>query len=975
MKLNISIAYLAMSCQLYATCGETFTGSHIWHCPDTGNATTNANDLVSFMNSKPFACGDRIILDGGITYRGDTSSGVLIPLKSQTGCSGKYTSIESSKLGEIPLGLKKGIENYRSKMATIEVATNAIFQLMDGTGTNNYVMRGIRGTSQAYTVANRFRIAALVFASQFQWTAENLNLYSPRNIELDRCLFEDYEQAIYGYPNTSNTDGNAFVRGISLGIDAPIQNLYVHDSAFILDGYTNSSGTGGTTDWITISGATATNPAVIQGTTLTTQLGITYNASCGACGGLDDPGACATACKRVVIRGATGSWLTLNGPRAVRARADGNVDVFVPSPDYVVGHTAFDASSFGAFTATSPTMASVAGLVQYAVSVGSTASSWRIIDNFIESWAMPVWLGGTDGPPIDPGTIQSGSTPTSLVLNHVRNLKVGMAISFAVPNGSGPSTYCILGNPGSGCYATDNFRVGRVTAITGTTATLEPWGVDGTDGITPSVGGEAIWDTWKIQGIEVRGNEISRGYLQSNASVGKGVAETKGCINCLFDGNAMGGYLDSTGTMRGNIGGTYFMESVSQGGKAPNFTHHNVRWSNNLGSGQLGSGSVSCAWANALIGNYVHFHSAITADRMFYEHNIATGCEAVSFTTLQHIKTLSGLDSHFKHNTFAPNMAQANSYSFTYNSECIPAGTETFPFFPEIGRNFNVGVQDNIIGYGDGPIVGAPNNATCWPTIAQDIQKNIIVDTQSVGTSVINAVFPNNFPVANYTSFWAGTCAFDSWTNCSLASGNPNRGAASDGGDPGADVLQIQDRLYRWSERAGLIQFDPLAVNMVPRLGNWTLGSVAAAVNFKLFNSAASACTVELFTNRNRSTRHADASTAQACNRASSVVDGNSVSYVFGGSSALTANTEYFYKITDGTRVMVGSFKTTADRGASTNLRYSYASARVGALCTNPGMSTGCTSYSSATTHDVTIPNGTIRYYSAGGIGVKALTW
>jgi len=957
--------------RLQATCSETFSGSHVWHCPDTGNATTNANDLVTFMNSKPYACGDRIILYAGVTYRGDTASGVLAPLKPQTGCSGKYTSIESSKLGEIPTGLKKGIENYRAMMPTIEVATNAIFQLWGDPGTNNYVLRGIRGTSQAYTVANRFRIAALVFASEFPWTAANLAVAAPKNIEIDRCLFEDYEQAIYGYPTTSNTDGNAFVRSVSLGIDAPIQNLYVHDSAFILDGYTNSGGTSGTTDWITISTATATNPAVIQGTTLTTQLGITYDAGCGVCGGLDDPAPCATACKRVVIRGATGSWLSLNGPRAVRARADGDVDVFVPNPDYTTGHTAFDASGFGAFTATSPTMASVAGLVQYAIAVGSTANNWRIEDNFIESWAMPIFLGGTDGPPIDPGVIQSGSTSTSLILSHVRNLQVGMEVAFAVPAGSGPSTYCVLGNVGSGCYATDTFRAGRVTAISGTTVTVEPWGVDGTDGVTPETGGSAIWDTWKIQGIQVRGNEISRGYLQSNASVGKGVAESKGCINCLFDGNAMGGYMDASNVMRGNVGGTYFMESVSQGGLAPNFTHYNVRWSNNLGSGQLGGGSASCLWGNSMIGNYVHFHSAITAQRMFYEHNVATGCEAVSFTTLTHIPLYSALNSHYKHNTYAPNMAQANSYRFAYNSECNPTGTAGFPFFPEIGRSFNAGVKDNIIGYGDGTSITDPT--TCWPTLSTDLQKNIVIDTESVGTSVINAAYPNNFPVADYTDFWAGTCAYDSWTNCSLKSTNPNRGAASDGGDPGADILQVQDRLYRWSERAGLIEPNILAANMTLRAGNWTIGATTTVANFMVFKSATSACTVELFTDRNRVTRHADASTAQACNRASSVAAGNRVSYVFGGSSALTAATTYFYKITDGARVMVGEFTTLAAAAAARVYSYTYSTARTGNLCTDPAMTTSCSAISSATRHAVSIPQGSTRYYQPAQGNVVAL--
>jgi hypothetical protein len=492
------------------------------------------------------------------------------------------------------------------------------------------------------------------------------------------------------------------------------------------------------------------------------------------------------------------------------------------------------------------------------------------------------------------------------------------------------------------------------------------------DGTAPEVGGEAIWDTWKVQGIQIRGNAISRGYLHSNASVGKGVAEVKKCIDCLFDGNSMGGYLDSSNTMRGNVGGTYFMEASNQGGKEPNHIIRNTRWSNNLGSGQLGGGSASCLWGNAIIGNYVHYHSAITSEGQFYEHNIATGCQATEAPQQTHIYTISAVNSHYKHNTFAPDMAQTYSYRFLANGDCVPVAGVTFPFFPEISRNYNAAVKDNIIGYGEGYYLGnnngTPDPATCWPTIANDIQKNIIVDTESVGTSTINTAFPNNFPVANYTSFWAGTCAFDSWTNCKLASGNANRGAASDGGDPGADIEQVQDRLYRWSERAGLIESDmPASPQMRNRAGNWKIGSTAASVRFQLYNSLASACTVELFTNRNRATAHADASSAQACNRSSSVASGNNVSYVFGGGSALTADTTYFYRITDGTRVMVGEFKTQPAGSGAAVSTYRYSSARTGNLCTDAAMSTSCSSISSAATHSVSVPQGALRYYQAAG--------
>ena len=160
----------------------------------------------------------------------------------------------------------------------------------------------------------------------------------------------------------------------------------------------------------------------------------------------------------------------------------------------------------------------------------------------------------------------------------------------------------------------------------------------------------------------------------------------------------------------------------------------------------------------------------------------------------------------------------------------------------------------------------------------------------------------------------------------------------------------------------------PASPNMRLRNGNWTIGSTTAVVRFQIYNSiASSGCTVELFTNRNRATAHSDASSAQFCNRTTSVVSGNNVSYVFGGGSALTADTTYFYRITDGTRVMVGEFKTQPAGSGAAVSTYRYSSARTGNLCTDAAMSTSCSSISSAATHSVSVPQGALRYYQAAG--------
>lgn len=375
-----------------------------------------------------------------------------------------------------------------------------------------------------------------------------------------------------------------------------------------------------------------------------------------------------------------------------------------------------------------------------------------------------------------------------------------------------------------------------------------------------------------------------------------------------------------------------------------------------------------------MIGNYVHYHSGKTAERIFYEHNVAVGCEAVAQPQFTHIQMLSALNSHYQHNTFAPNMAQTYDYRFASNSDCIPAGTENFPFFPEIGRSYNAGVRDNIIGYGNGAYLGNPNTATCWPTIANDIQKNIIVDTESVGTSTINMAFPNNFPVANYTSFWAGTCAYDSWQNCKLAAENPNRGAASDGGDPGADIEQVRDRIERWSERAGLLQSNPHTALMELNPSSWQVGSTHVAVRFTL-TAPLSACTVELFTTRNRSALHADSNAAERlpCARAGSFVEDNMAVFVFGTFAPLSPSKKYFYRITDGPRVMVGEFSTVGARSGAFLWPLQLPAASTLTYASNADF-TGAATLPSSTQHSLPVASGAVVYWRVDASGKKAVS-
>jgi len=59
------------------------------------------------------------------------------------------------------------------------------------------------------------------------------------------------------------------------------------------------------------------------------------------------------------------------------------------------------------------------------------------------------------------------------------------------------------------------------------------------------------------------------------------------------------------------------------------------------------------------------------------------------------------------------------------------------------------------------------------------------------------------------------------------------------------------------------------------------------------------------------------------CGRAGNLVDDGRVVFVLGNVAALTPGTEYFYRVTQGAAVMVGSFRTSADAVRSFGLQVS----------------------------------------------------
>jgi hypothetical protein len=954
----------------------TATGPDTWHCPDTGSPVTNGSDLFTFLNNQPFACGSTIILYSGVEYR--IPEGYPDPyfvLRPQVNCDGRMTDLRSSDLENIPFGAKKNLVEYRSLMPTISTSNNAVFRLMADSvnkrGTNNYKFSGLRITTTQWAHENRAVVGSLMFYTTFDWiywpacaptnscNDDNVRFYGAKKLEIDRCLFEEWEDEAYGDPDPANTNGDAFFRTVYFGISLPPgDDFYVHDSYMKFVGYRQA------TPWAAITSATATNPAGLGGTNLQAPLGISYKPSCtSACVGFGDGGPCGGACARVVFRGGTGAWASLNGPKYVRARSDGGLDVVIPDPDFGYGGSPAYYDGTGKGPLSGAVELAKADLQSQTAISSSMSSNVRIIDNHIETWGITIFLGGSDGPPIDPAIVLNGSTVTTWELSHTRELKVGDIVSVSAPPGAGKSIYCTTFG---GCQSSQT-RAGRVVSINGSTVTVEPWGSDGVD-VAPKVGGQAIWRNHITQGLQVRGNNISRSPGHRNADAGKGPFENKSCVDCIVDGNVMNGHLNPDGSISATTAGNYFITARNQGGRSPSSRVHNFRFSNNLASGTTPSGSPNCIWRMTL--NLVDNEFSNTrGQNVWYEHNLHVGCKAFSVGTFQHVELGGVLNSGYRHNTVAVGMAQQYPYRMIMASDC-----NTFTPQPEWGQNRNGIVQDNILGFGDGSHTGSPSAAVCWPTMANDVRNNIIVDTEGVGANTVNTQFPGNFPVSNYNGFWEGSCDHNNWTNCRLANTNPNRGVASDGGDPGADVEQIRDRVHRWSEKAGLLEVDMGTQTMQPHRDAFKIGSTQAALTFRTHDGPAGACTLELFTNRNRANLHADTDEAseQSCARDGNVQEDNTIVFVLGKNEPLTPNTTYFYRIRDGERTMVGEFTTLALGAAATNWDIQLPSASTVTYSTSADLSGG-TTLSSGTVHRIPVAANSVVYWRVGAAGMRSV--
>lgn len=182
---------------------------------------------------------------------------------------------------------------------------------------------------------------------------------------------------------------------------------------------------------------------------------------------------------------------------------------------------------------------------------------------------------------------------------------------------------------------------------------------------------------------------------------------------------------------------------------------------------------------------------------------------------------------------------------------------------------------------------------------------------------------------------------------------------ASDGKDVGADIDYVE------AMTDGVEAGTPSLQSTV-RIER---GSNRALVRF----TSASSCSLALYTEATRTTLSADttAGANQLDSRTGNIINGSNRSFVLGTVSALTPSTEYWYKLTCGSRLAVGSFRTLAT-GAGATITVRHPSAVAGEYSTSANMSAP-TAISSAAIHPIPVPAASVRYYRPTGGTISVL--
>lgn len=619
----------------------------------------------------------------------------------------------------------------------------------------------------------------------------------------------------------------------------------------------------------------------------------------------------------------------------------------------------WDSTSAGAVTGTA-TWREAVPHNSYDIAVIAAPGPLRVVNNYLDAWFSSIFLGGGGSPTSHTATMSSVSA-TGATLSTVSGMRVGEIVAIQTPytgyqsgwrtvkistvnSGTGAVTWTPWGITGLATAAKDitagtcstsgttvtvqggtmyvgfqDFYSGVPVVINGTTYTVSFINSNAQFTLTtsagtqtnvacnlamlPSSGGTAQWDGVPGTAVEVRGNYLHRSdYGYPNSGVCKAMHEMKIVNGGLWDGNVYDGFTCVT------LG----LTQRNQTGASPWSSLRDLTFSNNLA---LNSERIAQMLLDDDLATTVRKEQAPAGSNYGGGNNHFLNNLFLDLNTDPHYENSQegmDVDDLWAHNTFYRPAATGILLPTACDNSRVP------PYGYINGQFVNNLFKFGFYGF---------NAGACYPSQSTLAVNNILVDDQGVGNATVNGNAPNNLYAANNAAVgFSGTCDASGadWKNCGLSNSSTFKGGASDGGDPAADISAIRDRTADkctsgcgyggFSEQEGLLVFNSSTNTMDI---TWTPGNTTSSPVFTIVNSIGS-CAAHLYTNLARTTEVADTVSSSACNRAGNTVIGSQVTFVFGHNTALTPNSTYYYSITDGSRVMVGSFRTSGSGVAPT---------------------------------------------------------
>jgi hypothetical protein len=324
-------------------------------------------------------------------------------------------------------------------------------------------------------------------------------------------------------------------------------------------------------------------------------------------------------------------------------------------------------------------------------------------------------------------------------------------------------------------------------------------------------------------------------------------------------------------------------------------------------------------------------------------YRIIGGGEQLTFTN----NTISGLTTHTNMHMNAGDSSYPNVEGVVFNNNIGPYG--------------GFGWRTGGFGEGEASINGEFNNGT----YTVDVRGN---------------VFPGS-----------ASTVWDGCTGGKLCGSNVYPTAAN--WNSGAAQLWMNtadnDYSYRAAStwRNGGLSGARLGVDMstIPRIYGVTVapGSTRAVLSWSVSPALiGQGCTVELSTSESLLTStaaytvHADVDPTTTgrdlSSRSGAVTARQRTDFPLGVNSALTADTNYFYRVVCGPHFVAGRFRT-RPAAAGSRVTFRYATSRAGEYSANADMSSS-TAISSSATHVVPVSAGAVTYYRQTGGPIQALT-